>query len=87
MSNSVGSFVRKGMISLKDGECVGNLRSAGAIPLLVSNTPEFCTSWETNNFITGRTLNPHDSRRSAGGSSGGEVITIVLLHFFYYLFT
>lgn len=76
MSNSVGSFVRKGMVSLKDGECVGNLRLAGAIPLLVSNTPEFCTSWETNNYITGRTLNPHDSRRSAGGSSGGEVITI-----------
>lgn len=48
------------------------MRAAGAIPLLVSNTPEFCTSWESNNYITGRTLNPHDSRRTAGGSSGGE---------------
>lgn len=79
MSNSVGSFVRKGMVSLKDGECVSNLRSAGAIPLLVSNTPEFCTSWETNNYITGRTLNPHDSRRTAGGSSGGEVKPVTLI--------
>lgn len=45
---------------------------AGAIPLLVSNTPEYCYSWESFNLVTGRTLNPYDQRRTCGGSSGGE---------------
>lgn len=72
LSFSVGSLRRKGLRAAADGAAVKNLRAAGAIPLLVSNTPEFCTSWESNNYITGRTLNPHDSRRTAGGSSGGE---------------
>lgn len=27
---------------------------------------------ETNNFITGRALNPYNQERSAGGSTGGE---------------
>lgn len=45
---------------------------AGAIPLLVSNTPEYCYSWESFNLVTGRTLNPYDQRRTPGGSSGGE---------------
>lgn len=72
LSFSVGSLTRKNIKSSKDGEAVSYLRAAGGIPLLVSNTPEFCTSWESHNFITGRTLNPHDSRRTSGGSSGGE---------------
>lgn len=45
---------------------------AGAIPLCVSNTPEYCYSWESFNLVTGRTLNPYDQRRTPGGSSGGE---------------
>lgn len=73
MSYSVGSLTRQGIRSTEDGLVVENLRAAGGIPLLVSNTPEFCTSWESHNKITGRTLNPHDTRRTAGGSSGGEV--------------
>lgn len=63
---------RRGTRASVDGAAVANLRAAGAIPLLVSNTPEFCTSWESDNLLSGRTLNPHDARRTAGGSSGGE---------------
>lgn len=63
---------RRGIRATADGAAVANLRAAGAIPLLVSNTPEFCTSWESNNLLRGRTLNPHDARCTAGGSSGGE---------------
>lgn len=72
MSQCGASLKRRGIKAEKDADCLAHLRSAGAIPLLVSNTPEYCMSWETNNYVTGRTLNPHDSRRSAGGSSGGE---------------
>lgn len=73
MSYSVGSLTRKGYLAPSDGETVSNIKAFGGIPLLVSNTPEFCTSWESINKITGRTKNPYDTRRTAGGSSGGEV--------------
>lgn len=73
MPLSVGHIPRKGIIAHEDGETVAKIRSAGGIPLLVSNTPEYCTSWESSNFITGRSLNPYDRRRTCGGSSGGEV--------------
>ena len=73
LSFSVGALHRVGTIGKEDGYAVAKIRAAGAIPLLVSNTPEYCTSWETDNFITGRTLNPHNSSRTPGGSSGGEV--------------
>ncbi|XP_055587613.1 fatty-acid amide hydrolase 2-B-like [Uranotaenia lowii] len=67
-----GSLPRAGIKASCDGEAVALLRAAGCIPLLVSNTPEYCLSWESYNHITGRTLNPYDNRRTAGGSSGGE---------------
>lgn len=73
MSYSVGSLHRKGVKATEDGETVALLKSAGGIPLLVSNTPEYCTSWESTNLLTGRTKNPYDTRHSSGGSSGGEV--------------
>lgn len=67
-----GSLPRRSVRATADGEAVANLRAAGCIPLLVSNTPEYCLSWESYNHVTGRTLNPYDPRRTAGGSSGGE---------------
>ncbi|XP_053691584.1 fatty-acid amide hydrolase 2-B-like [Sabethes cyaneus] len=67
-----GSLPRQGIKANADGEAVALLRAAGCIPLLVSNTPEYCLSWECYNHITGRSLNPYDNRRTAGGSSGGE---------------
>lgn len=82
LSYAVGSVQRKGIKAKEDGETVALLKSAGGIPLLVSNTPEFCTSWESTNLITGRTKNPYDTRHSSGGSSGGEVSC-----FFYVLFS
>ncbi|XP_059616417.1 fatty-acid amide hydrolase 2-A-like [Phlebotomus argentipes] len=67
-----GSLLRSKTRSADNGEAVGRLLDAGAIPLLVSNTPEFCFNWECFNFVTGRTLNPYSGQRSSGGSSGGE---------------
>jgi fatty acid amide hydrolase 2 len=73
MSQCVGSLKRCGIKADEDSEAVKLIRKAGAIPLLVSNTPEFCLSWETNNLVTGRTCNPYNFLRTSGGSSGGEV--------------
>lgn len=72
MSHVVGSIPRIGTKATKDALVVSKLRSAGAIPLLVSSTPEYCLSWECSNHVKGRTLNPYDSCRTSGGSSGGE---------------
>lgn len=47
-------------------------RKAGAIPVVVTNIPEFCTWWDSENVPFGRTVNPYDNIRCAGGSSGGE---------------
>ncbi|XP_019875985.1 fatty-acid amide hydrolase 2-A-like isoform X2 [Aethina tumida] len=72
MSLSVGSLTREGYKADQDGECVAAVKASGAIPLLVSNTPELCLSWESFNLIKGVTRNPYDISRSSAGSSGGE---------------
>jgi len=79
MSQCVGSLPRYGIKADKDSEAVALMRKAGAIPLLVSNTPELCLSWETTNLVTGRTLNPYNLLKTSGGSSGGEVTNRMLM--------
>nr|CAD7439054.1 unnamed protein product [Timema bartmani] len=73
LSNGAGQVRMVGQKAQEDAETVRLLREAGAIPLLVSNTPELCMHLETVNRVTGRTNNPYDLRRTPGGSSGGEV--------------
>ncbi|XP_016961584.1 fatty-acid amide hydrolase 2-A [Drosophila biarmipes] len=72
MTFAVGSLNRKNFKAQADGEAVKRLKSAGAIPLLVSATPEYCFSIETDTLLNGRCLNPYDFERTPGGSSGGE---------------
>ncbi|CAH2105921.1 unnamed protein product [Euphydryas editha] len=72
LSNSVGCIEYIGRTALADGAAVRLVKKAGAIPLLVSNTPELCLGWETTNLLRGTTNNPHCLNRTAGGSSGGE---------------
>ncbi|XP_063697543.1 fatty-acid amide hydrolase 2-A-like [Culicoides brevitarsis] len=76
MSQSVGVLSRKNVKCRKEGLAIQNLRAAGAIPLCVTNVPEWCLSWETQNKIVGRTVNPYNTVRSPGGSSGGEAALI-----------
>lgn len=71
-SFAVGSIVRKTMKAPQDGHVVELVRAAGGIPLLVSATPEFCMSYETNTVLNGRCVNPYDLARTSAGSSGGE---------------
>lgn len=72
LSNQAGRLLKQRHVASADAPSVALARRAGAIVLLVSNTPELCMCWETYNAVTGLTCNPYDLRRSAGGSSGGE---------------
>ncbi|GLV41013.1 uncharacterized protein CBL_04537 [Carabus blaptoides fortunei] len=72
MSNGAGEVDTKHPRATRDAEIVRLCKEAGAIPICVTNTPELCMFWETCNRITGRTVNPYDSRRTPAGSSGGE---------------
>lgn len=73
MSYAVGSLGRSKQRAQQDGVVVARLRAAGAIPLLVSATPEYCYSIDTNTLLNGRSMNPYDLTCTPGGSSGGEV--------------
>lgn len=55
----------------RDATAVARLRTAGAILLGKTNTPELTLAFETNNLVYGRTNNPYNLERTSGGSSGG----------------
>jgi len=73
-SRGIAQFM--GEPSQYDATVVARLRAAGAIILGLTNVPELCMAFETENLIYGRTNNPYDLTRSAGGSSGGEAAAI-----------
>ncbi len=71
-----GSRLRAGHVAAADAAAVARLRREGAILLGKTNTPEMLASYETDNFVTGRTNHPLDPSRTPGGSSGGEAAAI-----------
>jgi Asp-tRNA(Asn)/Glu-tRNA(Gln) amidotransferase A subunit family amidase len=71
-----GSKLRLGHRAEADATAVARLRAAGAIILGKTNCPEFLATYETDNYVTGRTNNPWDLERTPGGSSGGEAAAI-----------
>jgi len=71
-----GSRFRLGHRAERDAAAVARLRAAGAIILGKTNTPEFLSTYETDNFVTGRSNNPWNLERTPGGSSGGEAAAI-----------
>lgn len=72
LSYAIGVVSEKDRKAIDDADVVKKIRKAGGIPILISNTPELCMFWESENNITGMTLNPYDTRKTPGGSSGGE---------------
>jgi amidase len=66
-----GSPLRKDLIPLIDDPIVTSLKSAGAIIIGKTNTPEFGLGSHSFNPLFGVTRNPYDATRTAGGSSGG----------------
>ena len=71
-----GSLLRKTYVANQDAPLVSRWKSAGAILLGNTNTPEFLMAYETDNLLTGKTSNPWNLAHSAGGSSGGEAAAI-----------
>jgi Asp-tRNA(Asn)/Glu-tRNA(Gln) amidotransferase A subunit family amidase len=71
-----GSLLRGEYVPKHDAPLVARLKSAGAVLLGNTNTPEFLMAYESNNLLTGRTSNPWSLTYSAGGSSGGEAAAI-----------
>jgi Asp-tRNA(Asn)/Glu-tRNA(Gln) amidotransferase A subunit family amidase len=71
-----GSRFRPATPAARDAVAVSRLRAEGAIVLGKTNTPDLLSSYESDNFITGRTNNPWDLSRTPGGSSGGEAAAI-----------
>ena len=71
-----GTQGRASYIPEADSTVVARLRSAGAILLGKTNTPELTLAGETNNLIYGQTNNPYDLSKTPGGSSGGAAAII-----------
>ena len=71
-----GTRPRAGYIAAQDAPLVARLRSAGAVILGVTNTPELLMAWETDNLLYGRTNNPWDCSAGGVGSDGGGSIRV-----------
>ncbi len=74
-----GSRTRLAHRASRDSTPVARLKAAGAVILGKTNTPELLYHYETENYTTGRTVNPWDRTKTAGGSSGGEAAAIASL--------
>lgn len=70
-ANLNGVEANRAYVAPEDSPVVRNLRKAGAIPLGLTNTPEWSMRVFTDNPVHGETLNPWDHGRTCGGSSGG----------------
>ena len=71
-----GSPVFKDFVPDEDSLLVERVRSAGAIALAKTNTPEFGAGSQTYNEVFGATRNPYDVTKTCGGSSGGAAVAL-----------
>ncbi len=73
---TLGSKIFEHNIPTEDGLMIARLKSAGAIIIGKTNTPEFGAGSHTFNELFGITRNPYDTTRIAGGSSGGAAVAL-----------
>jgi amidase len=71
-----GSRIFKDYVPTHDAIIVERIRSAGAICLGKTNTPEFGAGSQTFNAVFGATKNPFDLTKTCGGSSGGAAVSL-----------
>lgn len=71
-----GSPLHAGHVPDADDLVAARLRTAGAILIGKTNTPEWGHGSHTFNPVFGATRNPYDLARSAGGSSGGAAAAL-----------
>ncbi len=65
-------------VATTDALIAERMRSAGAIFIGRTNTPELGLGSHTYDEVFGTTLNAYDQTRSAGGSSGGAAVAVAL---------
>ncbi|QPP09497.1 amidase [Streptomyces bathyalis] len=73
-----GSPVHKDRVAQQDALFVKRIKSAGAVVIGKTNTPEFGLGSHTYNSVWGTTGNAYDPSRTAGGSSGGAASALAL---------
>ena len=78
LRQTMGSPILKDFISPADSIMAERIRSAGAIFIGKTNSPEFGLGSHTFNPVYGLTRNAFDPSRSAGGSSGGAGVALAL---------
>src|SRR5262249_49485463 len=71
-----GSRIYRDFVPDQDALIVERMRSAGAITIGKTNTPEFGAGSQTFNEVFGATLNPYDLTKTCGGSSGGAAVAL-----------
>jgi len=69
---TMGSPIYADNVPSSDATIVSRMKTAGAIVLGKTNTPEFGAGSQTFNQVFGATLNPYDTSKTCGGSSGGS---------------
>ena len=73
---TLGSTLFATSVPNRDELIVERLRTAGAISVGKTNTPEFGAGSQTYNEVFGETRNPWDTRTTCGGSSGGAAVAL-----------
>ena len=76
LRTTFGSRIHEHHVPARDSAVVARQRSAGAIIVGKTNTPEFNAGSHTFNDIFGATRNPYLLSASAGGSSGGSAAAL-----------
>ena len=74
--STMGSLAFQDTVPDQDSAVVERVRSAGAIILGKTNTPEFGLSGTTENRLGEACRNPWDPDRTSGGSSGGSAAAL-----------
>ena len=69
-----GSQFNRDLVPTRDALIVSKIKTAGAVTLGKTNTPEFGAGSQTFNEVFGATRNPYDPTRTCGGSSGGAAV-------------
>lgn len=71
-----GSLLYRDFVPAEDGVAARRLRAAGAIIVGKTNMPEFAVWPRSLSRVGGESVNPWDTRRTAGASSGGSAAAL-----------
>jgi amidase len=71
-----GSPFYRDTVPTTDALIVTRIRTAGAITIGKTNTPELGAGSQTFNTVFGATRNPYDLTKTCGGSSGGAAVAL-----------